>query len=133
MPNCGDLARQLDADLELNQQKMGISFLARNAGKKSRVMSITGAPENTPYRVGYPIADTSGVANPGKLQKPCSRRWSRSLRLCCGSQPETIRPPRVQINNRTRPRRSPAAWIRSAPCRWKPNKESLSQSRLVMI
>lgn len=138
MPNSGDLARQLGADQELNQQKMGISFLAQNAGKKSitlnlkhskgkevlkqlvktadvlvenfrpgvmdrlglgyedlkkensqliycaisgygadgpmkhlpaydqiiqgmsGVMSITGAPENAPYRVGYPIADTIG-------------------------------------------------------------------------
>ncbi|USH03501.1 CoA transferase [Grimontia kaedaensis] len=138
MPKSGDLARQLGADAELNRQKMGISFLAQNAGKKSitldlkqnrgkailrqlvktadvlvenfrpgvmdrlglgyeqlkeenqrliycaisgygadgpmkklpaydqiiqgmsGVMSITGAPENAPYRVGYPIADTIG-------------------------------------------------------------------------
>ncbi|MEH6473978.1 MAG: CaiB/BaiF CoA-transferase family protein [Halopseudomonas sp.] len=138
MPKSGDLARQLGADAELNRQKMGISFLAQNSGKKSitldlkhesgkailrqlvktadvlvenfrpgvmdrlglgyeqlkdenskliycgisgygadgpmkklpaydqiiqgmsGVMSITGAPENAPYRVGFPIADTIG-------------------------------------------------------------------------
>lgn len=134
----GDLARQLGADLELNQRFMGVSFLAQNPGKRSitvdfkhpsgkdvfrrlvrtadvlvenfrpgvmnrlglgyesllqenpkliycaisgfgqdgplrdlpaydqiiqgmsGVMSITGAPENAPYRVGYPMADTIG-------------------------------------------------------------------------
>lgn len=137
-PGSGDLARQLGADQALNEQGMGISYLAQNAGKKSitlnlkhpkgkeilmalvetadvivenfrpgvmdrlglgykdlkkvnsnliycaisgygadgpmqhlpaydqiiqgmsGVMSITGAPENAPYRVGYPIADTIG-------------------------------------------------------------------------
>ncbi len=137
-PKSGDLARQLGASPELNKKKMGVSFLAQNAGKKSitinlkseegkdvfkrliktadvlienfrpgvmdrlqlgfetlkqinpsliycgisgfgstgplrnspaydqiiqgmsGVMSITGAPENAPYRVGYPIADTIG-------------------------------------------------------------------------
>ncbi|KXF80916.1 CaiB/BaiF CoA transferase family protein [Enterovibrio coralii] len=138
VPGSGDLARQLGADAELNQQHMGISFLAQNSGKRSitvnlkhaqgkallkklvegadvlvenfrpgvmkrlgldyeelksvnpsliycaisgygaegpmkhlpaydqiiqgmsGVMSITGAPDNAPYRVGYPIADTIG-------------------------------------------------------------------------
>lgn len=137
-PKTGDLARQLGASPELNQKKMGVSFLAQNSGKKSLtlnlksaagkevfkrlvrsadvlienfrpgvmnrlglgfddlklenlsliycaisgfgatgelrnqpaydqiiqgmsgVMSITGAPENAPYRVGYPISDTIG-------------------------------------------------------------------------
>jgi len=138
VPDSGDLARQLGADQTLNEQKMGISFLAQNSGKRSislnlksvkgkavllklvetadvlvenfrpgvmdrlglgyevlkevyprlvycaisgfgsdgpmvkqpaydqiiqglsGVMSITGAPENAPYRVGYPICDTIG-------------------------------------------------------------------------
>lgn len=137
-PKGGDLARQLGADPELNQNFMGVSFLAQNPGKRSitlnlkhpkgkealrklvasadvlvenyrpgvmqrlelgyeellksnprliycaisgfgqngpladlpaydqiiqgmsGVMSITGAPDNAPYRVGYPIADTIG-------------------------------------------------------------------------
>ncbi|WP_028025450.1 CaiB/BaiF CoA transferase family protein [Enterovibrio calviensis] len=138
VPHSGDLARQLGADADLNREKMGISFLAQNSGKRSitvnlkhpdgkavlkklvesadvlvenfrpgvmarlgldydvlktvnpkliycaisgygadgpmknlpaydqiiqgmsGVMSITGAPDNAPYRVGYPIADTIG-------------------------------------------------------------------------
>ena len=134
----GDLARQLGADPELNRRKMGVSFLAQNAGKRSitidlkhpsgkavfrtlvrtarvlvenfrpgvmdrlglgyrallehnptliycaisgfgqdgplrdlpaydqiiqgmaGVMSITGAPDSAPFRVGYPVADTIG-------------------------------------------------------------------------
>jgi crotonobetainyl-CoA:carnitine CoA-transferase CaiB-like acyl-CoA transferase len=138
IPETGDLARQLGADAALNASKMGVSFLAQNAGKRSLtlnlktdrgkavlrrlvieadvlvenfrpgvmdrlgvgyeilkqdnpgliycaisgfgqdgpmrdlpaydqiiqglsgLMSITGAPETAPYRVGYPIADTVG-------------------------------------------------------------------------
>ncbi|WP_163393103.1 CaiB/BaiF CoA transferase family protein [Enterovibrio norvegicus] len=138
VPHSGDLARKLGADADLNREKMGISFLAQNSGKRSitvnlkhpdgkavlkklvesadvlvenfrpgvmarlgldydvlkavnpkliycaisgygadgpmnnlpaydqiiqgmsGVMSITGAPDNAPYRVGYPIADTIG-------------------------------------------------------------------------
>jgi crotonobetainyl-CoA:carnitine CoA-transferase CaiB-like acyl-CoA transferase len=138
VPGSGDLARQLGGDPELNEKKMGVSFLAQNAGKRSitinlksergkklfrelvktadvlvenfrpgvmdrlglpfdvlkqdnpkliycaisgfgqdgplkampaydqivqgmsGVMSITGAPETAPYRVGYPVADTVG-------------------------------------------------------------------------
>lgn len=137
-PQGGDLARQLGADAGLNDDLMGVSFLAQNAGKRSvtldlknaddarrfldlvreadvvvenfrpgvmkrlgldfetlrevngeliycaisgfgqdgplanypaydqiiqgmaGVMSITGAPDNAPYRVGYPLADTIG-------------------------------------------------------------------------
>lgn len=138
VPGSGDLARQLGGDPDLNDKKMGVSFLAQNAGKRSitinlksesgkklfrelvktadvlvenfrpgvmdrlgvpfdvlkqdnpkliycaisgfgqdgplksmpaydqivqgmsGVMSITGAPETAPYRVGYPVADTVG-------------------------------------------------------------------------
>ncbi|WP_336204103.1 CaiB/BaiF CoA transferase family protein [Nonomuraea sp. LPB2021202275-12-8] len=35
MPGAGDLARRLGSDPELNQERMGASFLAQNAGKKS--------------------------------------------------------------------------------------------------
>ncbi|MBO6519145.1 MAG: CoA transferase [Rhodospirillales bacterium] len=138
VPGSGDLARQLGGDPELNEKKMGVSFLAQNAGKRSieinlksprgkelfrelvrtsdvvvenfrpgvmdrlgvgfdvlkqdnpkliycaisgfgqdgplrdlpaydqivqgmsGVMSITGAPDTAPYRVGYPVSDTVG-------------------------------------------------------------------------
>jgi len=134
----GDLARQLGADPELNERRMGVSFLAQNPGKRSIVldlkhasgkrlfkrlvrsadvlvenfrpgvmnrlglgfdalkednprlvycaisgfgqegplrdlpaydqiiqgmsgiMSITGAPDTAPYRVGFPVSDTIG-------------------------------------------------------------------------
>lgn len=137
-PGTGDLARQLGADPDLNAEKMGVSFLAQNAGKRSiavnlksehgkavlralvreadvlvenfrpgvmkrlgldyeslsaenpsliycaisgfgqdgplhalpaydqiiqgisGIMSVTGAPDTAPYRVGYPICDTLG-------------------------------------------------------------------------
>lgn len=137
-PDGGDLARQLGADAHLNNERMGVSFLAQNAGKgsvtldlkktedreafidlvkkadvlvenfrpgvmarlglsydslkqvnerlvycaisgfgqegplstfpaydqiiqgMSGVMSITGDAEHSPYRVGYPLADTIG-------------------------------------------------------------------------
>ena len=36
----GDLARQLGADPELNTAKMGVSFLAQNAGKKSVTLNL---------------------------------------------------------------------------------------------
>jgi crotonobetainyl-CoA:carnitine CoA-transferase CaiB-like acyl-CoA transferase len=36
----GDLARQLGADSDLASQKMGISFLAQNAGKKSLTLDL---------------------------------------------------------------------------------------------
>ena len=39
-PGRGDLARQLGADTELNSKKMGVSFLAQNAGKKSVTLNL---------------------------------------------------------------------------------------------
>jgi len=39
-PGSGDLARQLGADPELNQQGMGASFLAQNAGKRSITVNL---------------------------------------------------------------------------------------------
>ncbi|MEM6635121.1 MAG: CaiB/BaiF CoA-transferase family protein [Pseudomonadota bacterium] len=40
VPGRGDLARNLGADADLNQKKMGISFLAQNAGKKSITLNL---------------------------------------------------------------------------------------------
>lgn len=40
IPNIGDLARQLGADSELNDQNMGVSFLAQNSGKKSITINL---------------------------------------------------------------------------------------------
>jgi CoA:oxalate CoA-transferase len=39
-PGSGDLARQLGADPELNQRRMGASFLAQNAGKRSATLNL---------------------------------------------------------------------------------------------
>ena len=39
-PGSGDLARQLGADRELNQRRMGASFLAQNAGKRSVTLNL---------------------------------------------------------------------------------------------
>ena len=39
-PDSGDLARQLGADTDLNQQLMGASFLAQNADKRSVVLDL---------------------------------------------------------------------------------------------
>jgi crotonobetainyl-CoA:carnitine CoA-transferase CaiB-like acyl-CoA transferase len=39
-PGSGDLARQLGADPELNARKMGVSFLAQNAGKRSITVDL---------------------------------------------------------------------------------------------
>jgi len=40
VPESGDLARQLGADPERNKKKMGVSFLAQNAGKKSVTINL---------------------------------------------------------------------------------------------
>lgn len=40
VPNSGDLARQLGADVELSRQLMGASFLAQNGGKKSITLNL---------------------------------------------------------------------------------------------
>ncbi|MCC9622872.1 CoA transferase [Thalassospira sp. MA62] len=39
-PGRGDLARQLGADMDLNDKLMGVSFLAQNAGKKSITLNL---------------------------------------------------------------------------------------------
>jgi len=40
VPGVGDLARQLGADPDLNRRRMGASFLAQNAGKRSVTMNL---------------------------------------------------------------------------------------------
>ncbi len=40
VPGLGDLARQLGAEPELNRRKMGASFLAQNAGKRSVTLNL---------------------------------------------------------------------------------------------
>jgi CoA:oxalate CoA-transferase len=40
VPGSGDLARQLGADSDLNQRRMGTSFLAQNSGKKSITVNL---------------------------------------------------------------------------------------------
>ncbi len=40
VPGSGDLARQLGASPELNQKKMGVSFLAQNSGKRSLTINL---------------------------------------------------------------------------------------------
>ena len=43
VPGPGDLARQLGADPELNRRRMGASFLAQNAGKRSITLNLKSA------------------------------------------------------------------------------------------
>ncbi len=43
VPGSGDLARQLGADPDLNAKKMGVSFLAQNAGKRSITINLKSA------------------------------------------------------------------------------------------
>jgi CoA:oxalate CoA-transferase len=40
VPDSGDLARQLGADPDLNSRRMGASFLAQNAGKRSLTINL---------------------------------------------------------------------------------------------
>src|SRR5918992_2337876 len=40
VPGSGDLARQLGADADLNKRRMGASFLAQNAGKRSMTINL---------------------------------------------------------------------------------------------
>jgi crotonobetainyl-CoA:carnitine CoA-transferase CaiB-like acyl-CoA transferase len=40
VPGSGDLARQLGADAELNSARLGASFLAQNAGKRSMTVNL---------------------------------------------------------------------------------------------
>lgn len=46
----GDLARQLGADVQLNQANMGVSFLAQNPGKRSLTLNLKSEPGKEIFR-----------------------------------------------------------------------------------
>lgn len=50
MPGSGDLARQLGADPDLNKAKLGASFLAQNAGKKSIELNLKDPDDKDRFR-----------------------------------------------------------------------------------
>jgi len=56
-PGTGDLARQLGADRELNLGKMGASFLAQNAGKRSITVNLKTASGQNIFRRLVSTAD----------------------------------------------------------------------------
>ena len=55
--NTGDLARQLGADVELNQRNMGVSFLAQNPGKRSITLNLKNARAKAVFRKLVATAD----------------------------------------------------------------------------
>jgi CoA:oxalate CoA-transferase len=57
MPRDGDLARQLGADAELNVKRMGASFLAQNAGKRSMTIDLKSEAGKEVLRRLVPAAD----------------------------------------------------------------------------
>jgi CoA:oxalate CoA-transferase len=57
VPGCGDLARQLGADTELNRRLMGASFLAQNAGKRSVTINLKAASGKEVFRRLVTTAD----------------------------------------------------------------------------
>ena len=50
VPGSGDLARQLGADAALNRQRMGVSFLAQNPGKRSITLNLKHARGKEVFR-----------------------------------------------------------------------------------
>lgn len=56
-PGTGDLARQLGADPELNQNLMGVSFLAQNPGKQSITINLKHADGKAVFRKLVESAD----------------------------------------------------------------------------
>ncbi|MCC7346864.1 MAG: CoA transferase [Variibacter sp.] len=56
-PDGGDLARQLGASAELNRRRMGVSFLAQNAGKRSVVLDLKNDADKERFRALVKSAD----------------------------------------------------------------------------
>jgi len=57
VPHSGDLARQLGADPQLNEQFMGVSFLAQNSGKKSITINLKAAEGKALFKEMVRAAD----------------------------------------------------------------------------
>ena len=57
VPETGDLARQLGADPDLGRKKMGISFLAQNAGKRSVTLNLKSPEGKEAFRRLVATAD----------------------------------------------------------------------------
>jgi crotonobetainyl-CoA:carnitine CoA-transferase CaiB-like acyl-CoA transferase len=57
VPGSGDLARQLGADPELNRRRMGASFLAQNAGKRSITVNLKSARGQDVFRRLVAVSD----------------------------------------------------------------------------
>ena len=70
VPETGDLARQLGADVELSRQLMGASFLAQNGGKKSITLNLKQAPAREVFKKLVTTCDVL-VENfrPGVMEK----------------------------------------------------------------
>lgn len=69
-PDGGDLARQLGADAALNASRMGVSFLAQNAGKESVALDLKDAAAKAAFLALVARADVL-VENfrPGVMQR----------------------------------------------------------------
>ncbi len=57
VPGTGDLARQLGADLDLNEKLMGVSFLAQNPGKRSITINLKSDNGNDVFKKLVGTAD----------------------------------------------------------------------------
>ncbi len=69
-PDGGDLARQLGADAALNARRMGVSFLAQNAGKESIALDLKNAAAKAAF---LKLAERADVLlenfRPGVMQR----------------------------------------------------------------
>ena len=87
-PSSGDLARELGADPDLNARKMGVSFLAQNAGKRSITLDLKHPEGKAIFKKLVAIADVV-VENfrPGVMTRlgldPKSLRASRPDLIIC--------------------------------------------------
>jgi crotonobetainyl-CoA:carnitine CoA-transferase CaiB-like acyl-CoA transferase len=69
-PDTGDLARELGADPELSARRMGVSFLAQNAGKQSVCLNLKNADDKAAFQKLVSTADVL-IENfrPGVMQR----------------------------------------------------------------